>query len=39
MMNFRDKKNSRIVAIVIVVLVCLGMVVGLMAGISGFGGM
>ncbi len=39
MMNFRDKKSGRIVAIVIVVIICVAMAVGLMAGITGYGGM
>lgn len=38
MMNFRDKKSNRIVAIVIVVIICVAMAAGLLAGITGFGG-
>ncbi len=33
MMNFRDKKSKRTLAIVIVVLICLAMVIGLLSGI------
>ncbi len=38
MMNFRDNKTKRIMAQVIVVVICVAMVVGLLVGIMGMGG-
>lgn len=38
MMNFRDKKSKRIMAQVIVIVICVAMVVGLLVGIMGMGG-
>ena len=39
MMNFRDKKSIRLMAQIIVVLICGAMVIGLFAGILGMGAM
>ena len=33
MMNFRDNKSKRTLAVVIVVLICVAMLVGLLSGI------
>lgn len=38
MMNFRDKKSKRIMAQVVVVIICVAMVVSLLVGIMGMGG-
>ena len=39
MMNYRDKKSKRLVAQIIVALICAAMVIGLFAGILGMGAM
>ncbi len=39
MMNFRDKKSKRTLALVICVFICVAMVVGLLTGIMGVAGM
>ena len=35
MMNFRDKKSKRVFATVVVVLICAGMLIGLLTGLLG----
>ena len=35
MMNFRDNKSKRVFATVVVVLICAGMLIGLLTGLLG----